>query len=802
MAEKFCFWVAQRFTAAVDPISSLGLQPLRCVPQAVRLTLCLCLLPILTLTTAAQTFTRVLSGVVLTDKNEFVPNATVVVESHSNKIHSTTDANGRFTLQVPRELLTVTVNGKYLTSETKTLSVQDPTENLQLHVTYTIPPVHESMVISASALNPTLDQRNDNVYKNTLFNRDDQVFDTLAAGINAGQHEGGGKSLEIRRFGFNLDHGGVNGGLKVLVDDVQQNQSTQGHGQGYLGALKTLTPELVDDVDILNGPFSAEYGDFSGLGVVHIRLKESLPNLLTLRVQGGSFDAYRTFVGYSPALQDADAFISYEGAHTDGPFINPGRYGRNNITGNYTRRMNEKESLGFKLNFGTNDFYSSGQIPLDQVAEGNLDRFGFIDPFDGGRVRLGTSSTYYKRDLANGDILKVDGFLGRSLFDLYSNFTFFLHDPTNGDEIQQHDSRLQQGVNAQYLHPYKLFGHTALLTMGSNFHDNQIDVGLLHTKEREVLDVTTSAHAHVTNVAGYAQQGFDFLQGRLHFDAGLRFDYFRFNVDDHIDPTHSGLQGAAIFQPKANVSFTPSRNVPVTFFASYGRGISSQDARGVVQQPNEPKVATTDFYQVGTSHILKRVSLSTDLFLIDRSNEQVYIPDDDTFELKGPSRSYGWEAKTSLQLMRHLALNGGFTQVVNAFFRGSFPRDYVDSAPHSVGNAGLTLTEFRGFNGSLRYRHIGHYIMDQHVEIDGQPAHPQLASGLDVIDFSMSKRIRHGIDFNFAIDNLNNKRYWETQNFLVSRLQDESPDGVARVHATPGSPVGVTVGFTFHFGEK
>src|SRR5262245_39596487 len=94
------------------------------------------------------------------------------------------------------------------------------------------------------------------------------------------QHEGGGKSLEVRRFGFNLDHGGVNGGLKVLVHDVQQNQSTQGHGQGYLGALKSLTPELVDDVDILNGPFSAEYGDFSGLGVVHIRLKESLDNRL------------------------------------------------------------------------------------------------------------------------------------------------------------------------------------------------------------------------------------------------------------------------------------------------------------------------------------------------------------------------------------------------------------------------------------------------------------------------------------------------------------------------------------------
>ena len=83
------------------------------------------------------------------------------------------------------------------------------------------------------------------IYDETLFGRDDQIIFTLNAGINAGQHEGGGKSLEIRRFGFNTDHGGVNGGLKILVDNVQQNQGTQGHGQGYLGNLKSLSPELV-----------------------------------------------------------------------------------------------------------------------------------------------------------------------------------------------------------------------------------------------------------------------------------------------------------------------------------------------------------------------------------------------------------------------------------------------------------------------------------------------------------------------------------------------------------------------------
>jgi hypothetical protein len=103
----------------------------------------------------------------------------------------------------------------------------------------------QSVVITAKILEPGVDLRNSEVFNRTFFTRDDQVLQQLNAGINAGQHEGGGKSLEIRRFGFNLDHGGVNGGLKVLVDDVGQNQGTQGHGQGYLGSLKALSPELI-----------------------------------------------------------------------------------------------------------------------------------------------------------------------------------------------------------------------------------------------------------------------------------------------------------------------------------------------------------------------------------------------------------------------------------------------------------------------------------------------------------------------------------------------------------------------------
>lgn len=652
----------------------------------------------------------------------------------------------------------------------------------------------QTLVITAKSLEPEIDFRNDEVFNRTLFTRDDQIFQQLNAGINAGQHEGGGKSLEIRRFGFNLDHGGVNGGLKVLVDDVQQNQGTQGHGQGYLGALKALSPELIQDVTIINGPFSPEYGDFSGLGVVHIRQRESMPDNVTVRLQGGNFDTGRGFFAWSPAPDHVDAYLAYEGSYSNGPFQIPLQYRRDNVNGNYTRALQNNQKLGFRFVFGRNNFYSSGQLPLDLVSAGTLDRFGYIDPTDGGRVKLGTFSTYYSKNWANGDTFKADAFLGRSLFDLYSNFTFSLNDPVNGDAFQQHDSRLQDGSNAQYTHPHTFRGTSAVFTAGVNFHDNQINVGLYPREGRMPTGVTTKAHAHVTNEAGYAQEHVSLFEGRLLVGVGLRYDNFRYNVVDKVFPDESGLQRVGRWQGKGNAAYKPFRKLPITFHANYGRGINSIDARGVVQRPDEPRLATTDFYQLGTSSTWSRLSLTTDVFLIDHSNEQVYVPDDGSFEFKGPSRAYGYEVKTSFDLTRHLSLNGGMTKIGNAFYKGGNYRVYVDSAPHFVMNAGLTLAAWRGWSGSLRMRAVNHY------RLDGED--PSIvASGLTVFDLGIAKRLTHALELNLSLENLTNREYYETQNYFESRVLPGAPI-VARIHGTPAYPLTAVAGITLRFGAR
>jgi outer membrane receptor protein involved in Fe transport len=109
-------------------------------------------------------------------------------------------------------------------------------------------------------------------------------------------------------------------------------------------------------------------------------------------------------------------------------------------------------------------------------------------------------------------------------------------------------------------------------------------------------------------------------------------------------------------------------------------------------------------------------------------------------------------------------------------------------------NGGLTLAQWLGFTGSLRLRYINNY------RLDGEDAGIR-ASGFTLLDLSINKRIHPAVDFNLSIDNLTDRIYYETQNYFESRLLPGDPV-IARIHGTPGYPIGVTVGLTFHLPGK
>jgi hypothetical protein len=75
------------------------------------------------------------------------------------------------------------------------------------------------------------------------------------------------------------------------------------------------------------------------------------------------------------------------------------------------------------------------------------------------------------------------------------------------------------------------------------------------------------------------------------------------------------------------------------------------------------------------------------------------------------------------------------------------------------------------------------------------------AAGNTVLDLSIVRRISRKIDASFALDNLTNGQYFETQNYIESRPYRNGPAAFA-INGTPGYPLTLTVGLTFRLGAK
>lgn len=650
------------------------------------------------------------------------------------------------------------------------------------------------LTVNERVVEPAVDQRDAAIFNKTLFTRDDQIFQTLGAGLNFGQHAGGGKSLEVRRFGFNLDHGGTGGGIRMNLDEMLVNQVSGGHAHGYLGALKGLSPELVEAVNLINGPFNSQYGEFSGLGVVNIKTREEMPQKVTGRVQFGQFNTRRAFAAYSPDWGNTRGLIANEYSYSDGPYEQPLLYTRDNFTAALFRTLRPGENVGFRLLGAFNDFHSAGQLPLDQIESGKLPIFGYVDPTDGGLSKSATVTVYYTKERANGERFQVNGMVNRVLFDLYSNFTFFLNNPEEGDGFGQHDSRLQQQLNVSYNKPHQLGGALGNLTGGVNYLGNQLNLKLYDRIGRVPTDLVTAANVRIDNPGYFVQENLVLAKGKIQLGGGLRYDDFRISARNRMEAEDRPRAGGGLWQPKASFAFTPWLGKPLTLHANYGRAVTSTNARAFLADRNSPIVASTDFYSFGTSHNKGRYSLATNLFWIDRSNEMLYVADDGSNELVGPSRSYGYEVKTSSQVTRYLSLNASLTKVLNSFYRGTTPREYVDRAPHFVGYVGLTLTEWHGWSGSVRFRGINRF------RVNGEGENPQRAPGHSVTDVSLSRRLTRWMDFNLTVDNVFDRTYYETVDLYTSRLRGQMP--MERFHVTPGYPVTVVGGVTIRLMPK
>jgi outer membrane receptor protein involved in Fe transport len=278
----------------------------------------------------------------------------------------------------------------------------------------------------------------------------------LIPGLIIAQHQGGGKAEQYLIRGFDADHGTD---LAIFVDGLPVNLRSHAHGQGY-SDLHFLIPETVQAVDVFKGPYFPEYGDFDTAGVVNFQTKDFVPEN-TISIAGGSWNTQRYLALLSPTKEGpVKTFIAVEGYHSDGPFEHPNMYSRANVFAKATVDLAADMKLRASASYYYADWHGSGQIPERAVREGLIDRFGAIDPTEGGVTQRMNLNLQYDWKLAENQHFMAHAYGTYYTLSLFNDFTFFLNDPVLGDEINQRDRRWLAGFDTQHDITTKPFGAT------------------------------------------------------------------------------------------------------------------------------------------------------------------------------------------------------------------------------------------------------------------------------------------------------------------------------------------------------
>jgi len=605
----------------------------------------------------------------------------------------------------------------------------------------------------------------------------------LIPGLVIGQHQGGGKAEQYFLRGFDADHGTD---IALFVDGVPVNMRSHAHGQGYAD-LHFLIPEMVKFVDGSKGPYFLELGDFDTAGAVNFVLKDFVEeNSVSGAI--GSFDTQRALMLVSPTRGAVKTLLATEYYHGNGPFDSPNRYHRVNVLGKASGALSETLTLSGWASYYYAQWFGSGEIPLRAVEAGLVDRFGAIDPTEGGNTQRATINVDLTWKPGDNQRLTVNAYASYYDLDLFNNFTLFLNDPIDGDEINQRDRRALAGLDLQYEHRSTPFGASLTTTGGVQYRIDTPHVVLAHAARRRVLSTTQDVDIVEQSWSPYLK--FDLVPvDKVRLVAGARGDIFNFDVSQNVNTIGSDLNGNvtdARPNVKANLVLGPWGDTEL--FANFGTGFHSNDARAIIADRTLEALPTALGYELGVrTKILPRVDFSVTYWVLTLDSELVFVGDEGTTEASGSSRREGIEVFTKVDLFDWLTFYGNFTYTFHAEFDNG---DAIPLAPQWTAFAELTARSPWGLNASLQMRHVG----DRPANEDRSA----VAKGYTVFDFVTRYRWKFAEAF-FTVENLLDKDYRETQFFFTSRLPGEPAEGVDDIHFVPGNPRTFLGGLTFYF---
>ena len=596
-------------------------------------------------------------------------------------------------------------------------------------------------------------------------------------GLFIGQHAGGGKAEQIFLRGFDIDHGTD---INITVDGMPVNMVSHAHGQGYAD-LHFLVPETVEKIDFDKGPYDANKGNLATAGYVAFKTKERLDhNSVTL--EAGKFNTFRTLGLFNVTnTEKQSAYVAAEYLMTDGPFVSPQHFNRVNLMGKYTAYTASKDKFSLSLSHFTSKWDASGQVPQRAVDAGLITRFGAIDDTEGGNTSRTNVNLQFDKYIDENTFVKNTAYYSKYDFELYSNFTFFLNDPVNGDQIKQKEERSIIGLSSEYNKLLYAGNAGVHIKAGTGFrYDDVQDIELSHTLNRKtVLQNIMVGDIDETNLYGYAEAAVH--KGNWKITPGVRVDYFKFDYVDKLAATYkTQSQNKAIVSPKLNFVYTPGRNIQ--YFLKLGKGFHSNDTRVVVAQNGKEILPAAYGADLGVSwKPLPRLIVNSALWYLYLQQEFVYVGDEGVVEPSGKTQRKGIDLGLRYQFAKYFYLHGDFTYTHARSMEAAKGEDYIPLAPRYTAAGGVSIKHPSGLSGSIRTRWLGHRPANEDNSI--------VAKGYCVTDMNMNFQWKH-LSIGIITENIFNTQWNETQFATTSRLQNEAQP-VTEIHFTPGTPLNI-----------
>jgi outer membrane receptor protein involved in Fe transport len=431
------------------------------------------------------------------------------------------------------------------------------------------------------------------------------------------------------------------------------------------------------------------------------------------------------------------------------------------------------------------------------IDDRTISRFGHIDASDGGSSHRHSLVAAWQRGEPRA-LTRVEGYFSEYGMNLFSNFSYFLSDPENGDQFEQRDDRWLAGLRASRLWVLGGPDRQTELTAGAQArHDDIAPVGLYLTRERTRLSTTREDSVRQSSGALYVQADTSWTD-KVRTVLGLRADLYHFDVDSS-DRANSGTDTASRVSPKLGLALGPFARNEV--YLNYGWGFHSNDARGttITRDPatGEPAERVDPLVPARGAEIGLRslavpgLHATATLWGLDIDSELLFVGDAGTTEPSRPSERRGIELTADWSPRPWLKLDASYAYTRARFTDSDPAGDRIPGAVEGVFSAGLAVHDLKRLSGSLGVRWFGPrpLIEDDSVR----------SASSTIVNGDLVFHLRPGWAIQASAFNLLDAEVSDIDYFYASRLPGEPLEGVDDVHTHPTPPRTLRIGLVASF---